>query len=223
MEAGDLVMMNRKAVHSLRFQQANTLLINFCLKEDFFDRTLRTFYEDQNLISDFFHEHTQSNRNYIFFSLGHSLHAQSLLTSVIQEYADNDFRLSFALESYFLLLFTYLSGAEEFSYYGIDSRTHQMLQYILTHSLDHSQEEIAAHFRLSPEELNQHLKKRTGRSFYSFVQEIRLDKAVKLLPKPELNIYQIAEECGYKNIKEFSEDFRKKFHISPTEYRKQFM
>lgn len=223
MEAGDLVMMNREAVHSLRFQQQNTLLINFCLKQNFFDRTLQAFYEDDNLISGFFRGRTGSKRNYIFFSLGHSLHAQSILTSIIQEYADNGFRLSFSLESYFLLLFTYLSQAKEFSYYGVDSRTHQMIQYILDHSLNQDQVEIASHFRLSTEELNQHLKKRTGRSLASFICEVRLDYAVRLLSNPELNIYQIAGECGYEDAEDFFDDFRKKFHISPMEYRKQFL
>lgn len=223
MEAGDLVMMNRNAVHSLRYQQQGTLLINFCLKEEFFDRTLLAFYHDENLISGFFHGQTQNSRNYIFFSLGHSLHAQSILTSIIQEYADNGFHQSFALESYFLLLFTYLINAEEYSYYGIDNHTHQMIQYILKHALDLEPEEIAGHFHISADELNQHLKKRTGRNLAGFIREVRLNCAVHLLSRPTLNIYQIVKECGYEDSDEFFEDFQNKFHISPTEYRKQFL
>lgn len=222
MSAGDLVFLNQKAIHSLRYQQPGTLLINFCLKPQVFQRTLKAFYEENNLISDFLRYGCDNDKNYIFFSLGHSLHAQSILASIIEEYADNKFHQSFSLEAFFLLLFTYLISAEEFSYYGIDARTHQMIEYIQKHCLQKDLKEIAKHFRFTPEQLDFHLKKRTGRNCESYIQEERLNLAVKLLANPNLNIYQIVENCGYKDAEEFFEIFHRKFHISPPEYRKQF-
>lgn len=53
--------------------------------------------------------------------------------------------------------------------------------------------------------------------------EAHFDKALTLLADPHLNIYQIARECGYENAEDFFETFRRKFHISPSEYRKQFL
>ena len=223
MTAGDLVFLNKKAIHALRYQQPDTLLINFCLFPEIFSRTLSSFYEEDNLVSDFFREECPEKKNYIFFSLGHSLHAQSILTSIIQEYADNEFHQSFSLEAFFLLLFSYLSTSEEYSYYGIDIRTHQMVEYLQGHCLNKSLESIASHFQYTAEQFDCHLKKRTGRNSESFIQEERLKQALKLLADPKMNIYQIVNICGYKDTDEFFEIFQQKFHITPPEYRKQFL
>lgn len=222
MTAGDLVFLNQKAIHSLHYQQPDTILINFCLKPEIFLRTLKAFYEEKNLISEFFRNECGNDKNYIFFSLGHSLHAQSILASIIEEYAENKFHQSFSLEAFFLLLFSYLVSAEEFSFYGIDGRTHQMVEYLQKHCLQKSLKEISEHFQFTSEQFDCHLKKRTGRNCESFIQEERLNLALKLLANPNLNIYQIVETCGYKDAEEFFEIFHRKFHISPPEYRKQF-
>ena len=47
--------------------------------------------------------------------------------------------------------------------------------------------------------------------------------AVEMLGDPKVNIYQIVEKCGYRDAEEFFEIFHKRFHISPPEYRKQFL
>ena len=223
MAAGDLVFLNKDAVHSLKYQQPDTLMINFCLNPELFDRTLKAFIQEENLISDFFRGTSPVDNNYIFFSLGHSLHAQSILTSIIQEYADNGFHQSFALEGFFLLLFSYLISAEEFSYCGIDAQTHYMVEYLTSHCMKDSLKDIAAHFQYSEEQFDCHIRSRTGRSCESFVQERRLNMAVEMLGDPKVNIYQIVEKCGYRDAEEFFEIFHKRFHISPPEYRKQFL
>lgn len=223
MSEGDLVFVNPKAVQTLRYQQPETLLVNFCLKPELFERTLKAFCEKENLISAFLRGEQPEEKNYIFFSLGHSLHAQSILTSIIQEYADNGFHQSFSLEAYFLLLFSYLVSAEEYSYYGTDGKTHQMIQYLKEHCMWKDLDTISGHFQCTLQQFDTHLKKHTGRSCRSFVEEVRLDKAVSLMANPDLNIYQIVESCGYRDGEEFFESFHRKFHVSPTEYRKQFL
>lgn len=59
--------------------------------------------------------------------------------------------------------------------------------------------------------------------YQTLVSEIRLDRALQLLAKPEMNLYQIAEECGYTDAENFFEEFQRRFQISPTEYRKRFL
>ena len=57
----------------------------------------------------------------------------------------------------------------------------------------------------------------------SFVRETRIQEALKLLADPDLNIYQISESCGFDSVEEFTSLFRGKFHITPVEYREQFL
>lgn len=223
MSAGDLVFLNPKAVHSLIYRQPQTIMVNFCLLPGLFDRTLHSFYEDDNLISAFFREEQENSQNYIFFSLGHDLYAQSVLSMIIREYAQNGFHQSFSVEALFLSLFSYLASTSEFSYDGIDSRTHQMVQYVKEHGLQESAQDIAAHFACTAAQLDEHLKKHTGRSLHSYTEEIRLNRALDMLENLELNVYQIAADCGYKDAEEFFDAFYRRFSISPADYRKQFL
>ena len=223
MTAGDLVFLNQEAIHSLRCQQPNSILINFCVRPEFFEKTLSSFYKEDNPISAFLRGKQTSKSNYMFFALRHDLHVQSLITSIIQEYANNDFHHTYSLDAYFLLLFTYLVNTEEFSHYGIDQKTHQMIQQLQMLCLSEDLTSIAARFQYTSEQLDHHLKTKTGRDWQSFIEEVRLNKAVQLLSNPNLNIYQIAETCGFSDAEEFFRLFRQKFQISPTDYRKEFL
>lgn len=53
----------------------------------------------------------------------------------------------------------------------------------------------------------------------SLSDESPLVHAHSLLNQPNLTIYEIAEECGYKNPQQFSIDFKNQFGCSPDEYR----
>lgn len=222
MTAGDLVFLNKRAVHSLRYLKPDTLFINFCLKPEAFRHTLKDFYEQDNLLSRLMKEETEE-QNYLFFSLAHSLHAQAVIASIIQEYADQGFHCSFSLEGYLLLLFDYLGNAGEFSYFGTDIKTHEMLMALREKCTKEAPEVIAASFDLDIGALDRHLKTRTGRGFQSHANEVKLETALKLLSRPETNLCDIVKLCRFESSKEFSELFLQKFRISPEDYRKQFL
>ncbi|MCD8154993.1 MAG: histidine kinase [Clostridiales bacterium] len=222
MSAGDLIFLNREAVHSLECVKPEALLVNFCLKPESFERTLRSFTESRNLISDFIRGEGREKQNFIFFPLGHSLQAQTYLASIIEEYANNGFSQSFALEGLFLLLFNYLAASNEFSYRGIDSQTWQVVKYLEENCLKLNVDKIAAKFNMTKEQFDAHLKEHTGRSAADLINEERLEHAAALLASHNISIYQISESCGFKDVEEFTRDFQKKFHVSPSEYRNQF-
>ncbi len=223
METGDFIFINPSAVQALKYLQPNTLLLNFCLDETCFQRTLQNFYEDDNILSSFFRGEKPSESNYLFFSLGHDLTAQSIITFLVKEYSGKKFHRTYALEAILLLLFNFLAESQEYSCYGTDVHTHQMVQYLRKNCLSMSLPSIAQHFHYTPEQFEAHLQKHTGRNFQSYAQEVQINHALMLLQNPELNIYQIAESCGYISADEFFCAFQDKFHLSPTEYRNQFL
>lgn len=72
---------------------------------------------------------------------------------------------------------------------------------------------------VNPYYLSKLFKDETGSNFIDFVNENRLVKAKELLKKPELSIKEISFDCGYSDQNYFSKIFRRKFGITPTEYR----
>ncbi len=63
-------------------------------------------------------------------------------------------------------------------------------------------------------------KKRTGKSFISFLTEYRLANAEYYLKETDKPIGEIAQICGFDNFSYFIRKFRGKYGTSPREYRK---
>ena len=84
-------------------------------------------------------------------------------------------------------------------------------------------DEIAEKANMSKNAFCRYFKKRTNKTFFQFLIEIRIDNAYKLIIKnPELAIAVIAEQCGFNNIANFNRKFKAFKHCTPTQYRNQF-
>ena len=55
------------------------------------------------------------------------------------------------------------------------------------------------------------------------LRESHFIQAMTLLSRPEMNIYEIAEECGYSDPQQFFTEFKERFGYSPEEYRRQVL
>ncbi len=221
MSTGDLAILNPCAVHEIKYTFPDTLIINICLKDSVFHKTLKSFYGDDNFISKFFRNEASHKTNYMFFSLGHNLNAQAILSDLIQEYTDSGFQQSFAVEAYLLLLFTQLIRVNSYSYYGIDDHTLKLINYIRTHCLHKTLGEMASDLGYNSNYLTTYIKKHTGKNCSTIIQEARLNEAVRLLENSGLNVYDIAEECGYTSASHFFRIFKQKYNLTPKEYRMQ--
>jgi AraC-like DNA-binding protein len=66
-------------------------------------------------------------------------------------------------------------------------------------------------------------KQLTGKTMTDYINELRLEKSLEYLQKDNLNITEIALNCGFEGINYYSRLFRKHYHISPTKFRKNNM
>ncbi|HEY9363581.1 MAG TPA: AraC family transcriptional regulator [Chitinophagaceae bacterium] len=64
---------------------------------------------------------------------------------------------------------------------------------------------------------------RTRKTFVGFIQELRLQKAAKLLVENDMSITQVCYECGYNNVSNFNRQFLNHYHMNPMNYRKTFL
>ena len=223
LSAGNLVFMNRKVIQSLVKDSPNCFLINFCFWPELFEHALKNFYQDSNPISAFLHESSLSPSNFIYFSGSHDIRLQSILSSIIQEYVSSGFAHTPALDSLLMQLFSHLLQQKEYSFYGINKQTHELLQYICSHCIHDDLNTLAKELHETPHSLSAYIKKHTGRNLSDIILETKMQLAMELMNSPGRNIFQIAKECGYDNFEEFSESFQMKYKITPAEYRKQLL
>ncbi len=64
---------------------------------------------------------------------------------------------------------------------------------------------------------------RTRKTFSGFVQELRLQKAAKLLVENDMTITEVCYECGYNNVSNFNRQFLSHYQMNPMKYRKTFL
>lgn len=80
-------------------------------------------------------------------------------------------------------------------------------------------EELAKKYGASVEWFIKTFSDYTGFTPKQYISEIRLNHAKELLEFADYNISEIAQACGFENPLYFSRYFKKKYHISPSEYR----
>lgn len=78
---------------------------------------------------------------------------------------------------------------------------------------------ISQQLFLSPAYLSLLFKSATGKTFTDRLTDIRIQKAKQLLIHSEYKAYEVAEQVGYQDARYFSQIFRKKVGVLPSEYR----
>lgn len=83
--------------------------------------------------------------------------------------------------------------------------------------------EISELVNMSPVSFNRFIKKRTGKTFISYINDTRISFASHWLLETELSIGEIAFKCGFNNIANFNRLFKKSKKCTPKEFREQFV
>lgn len=65
-------------------------------------------------------------------------------------------------------------------------------------------------------------KKKTGKTCFEYITELRINYACKLLKEAKLPVTQICYETGFNNISNFNRQFKKITQFTPTNYLQEF-
>jgi len=80
--------------------------------------------------------------------------------------------------------------------------------------------EAAACCGCSPSHFMRWFKRMTGQSFVGYLNEYRLTSAAERLRHTDDTVLSIAGQTGFENLSHFNRQFKKRYGISPREYRK---
>lgn len=115
---------------------------------------------------------------------------------------------------------TYISGRN-----GVESeRMNKVLNFVYQ---NFQQEitigQIAGLANMANNSFSRYFAQRTRQSFTSFLNEIRLGYAAKLLIETQKSILQISLECGFNNLSHFNAQFKIRYQQSPLNFRKNYL
>ena len=108
-----------------------------------------------------------------------------------------------------------------------DGKSLEKLKLILKYIENHYMNKItiadaAAEVQLSQSHFMKYFKNTMGTSFTSYLNEYRLTMVSRLLISSESSILDIAAESGFDNLSYFNRMFKRRFGMTPREYRKKF-
>jgi len=82
--------------------------------------------------------------------------------------------------------------------------------------------DIASAVFVSPSHLSRTFKQLTGKSIVDYLQEVRLNKAEKMLRNTDLTITEIAGKVGFNDAAYFATCFKNHMDITPIKFRKKY-
>lgn len=92
---------------------------------------------------------------------------------------------------------------------------------------EHLSEEISLNlladvFHLNPQYIGQLFKNEIGVNFLSYLTNIRMERAKKLLVSTDLPVAEVAQRSGYADYRVFTKAFKKAEGVTPSQYRQDF-
>ncbi|WP_209124676.1 AraC family transcriptional regulator [Alkalihalobacillus sp. BA299] len=98
----------------------------------------------------------------------------------------------------------------------------RMMRYIEEHATDRLKVEDAAQYAgLSVSRAVHLFKSSVGKTMIEYAQEIRLSTAINQMKYTSMTLEHIADNCGFGTYPYFHRVFKKKYGVSPGEYRRK--
>ena len=103
---------------------------------------------------------------------------------------------------------------------------HQRLRSVLNFINNHpgeipAQGDVARQIRLSPAAFSRFFKRSVGKTYVSYLNELRIGRACRALIETDQNITEIAYGAGFNNLSNFNRRFRAMKRMTPRSYREK--
>jgi AraC family transcriptional regulator len=122
----------------------------------------------------------------------------------------------------------YILNDEVTMIFQTNEKYEQALLSTLLHIQTHLEEDLplavlAERVGFSPYHFHRIFREFIGEPVKEYIRRLRIEKGAYRLKISEDTILQIALEAGFKNHESFTRAFQKSFHITPTEFRGDFL
>ena len=234
MKKGDICLIPPNVKHSISVFDSS-IILNILIRQTTFEDIFSNFLRTENILSSFFLSNMYSTKaaDYIIFHTdgnGQSTadKTQAIRSLVLGMYAETTTTDTFSqdmlqadLHRLFIILVRKYSSSYELPP-DVSKNTmlrFDIIRYIQENRFDISLEKISEAFHFSPQYASKLIKQLTGRTFTEIVLHMRMEHACSLLSDTKIPVGDIASQTGYINPEHFIRTFKKKYGVTPGEYR----
>lgn len=227
MRAGDVLLLNRHAQHSVRKTEADDIAINVMMDVDCF-HSLACALPASSPVSSFIAENMRSNgeAEYMLFSTEGVPALENLFENLCYAMVGTDIVSSDILKATVSLILTYFCELPECMITAARHRSNTELlrvrveDYLHTDFRTATLAALAERLGLSVPYLSKRIKELCGATFSQLLQEERFREAIRLLETTNLPVGDIIIAVGYENTSFFHNQFRARYHCSPFRWRR---
>lgn len=154
-----------------------------------------------------------------------SLELNDLISDMLQEYTEKTEGWKLMIKAKLLSLLTIIYRHYRNSGMGKQRENLLRLSEVFNYIEENFEDELtltkaAEKAHMTPQYFSFFFKKTAGTGFSDYVNRYRIDRAVYLLKETDLKVTDIAQQCGFHNIGNFNEVFRRHTGDTPSAIRK---
>ena len=230
--AGELCLIDKNCVHQDILSDRDAKIIFIGISKEMFRRITDGTSATDDRIINFLQSALLTQKDllqYLSFTPYDTddRRMSNTIGQLLSELCEPDTASPLICEGLLIRIFTLLSSAYDFSL----SREllkeknwliyEEITDYIRENYRDVSLPRLCDRFHFQQDYFARMLKKQTGMTFISYVQDVRLSEAKQRLLTTDASIEDIAEAVGYENKGYFYKIFTKKYGITPAKMRNQ--
>ncbi len=226
LRTGDLIFLNQNAVQEILPATKEDIAVNFIILPEFFNTAFDMMKGEESLLKDFLIDSLGKgahNASFLHFRVADILPIQNLVENLIwgllndqpNKRSSNQITMGLLL----LQLLNHLDKMESGAGAYEREFTITALNYIENNYKDGSLQELSELLNKDVYWVSKEIKKRTGKTYKELLQGKRLGQATYLLSNSRMPVSDIIEAVGYDNSSYFFRIFKKRYQVSPKEYR----
>lgn len=227
---GDFFLIPPEVYYALQ-TEPESICIYFDLRRSFIAAEYKTIFQEHPLLTRFIAKSlaSDSTMTYLVLHTSGSDKINDLVLTIFAEYINQDIYSNNAMKNILALLFVLILRDEKTTMESsvevtrVDQQYQQVIDYLKQNYQSATLSSAAEHIHFSKQYLCKIVKQKTGDTFNTLLNQIRLKMVEQYLSETDLTLETISELCGFASAPHLSRVFKSQYGVSPSVYKKNLL
>ncbi|MGG5371894.1 AraC family transcriptional regulator [Enterococcus sp. AZ196] len=217
MKSGSLFLINKEIPHlvsRIPNETEKPMIVNLLIHTEIFDTFKKATQQSTTLTEQLF-----NFGDYLIYHKSDLDNVHYYLQRLITEYYQAEYTFSYTVLGYLMIFLEQLIQLQHPLKKSVDTLTQNVVTKIKQDPANASLEVLTKHFSYSKGHLSRHIKEQTGKTISQLITDEKLALAERYLSETTKTISEISEMINYQSESHFYRLFKKRFQLTPKQYR----
>jgi len=226
---GNFVIVPPNIEQSVFSYHDDDIVVNIFIRASTFEKAFSSLLMESNELSVFFWKvlYGRDDQSIIWFKCESDRYLDNLIFDIFEIIEKSEDGRNFILISSVMMFLSYaLYWKRQYITTISDMSSNRdklpdIIQYIYEHYNDISLASISRQFNISEGYMSRYIRRETGYTLSNLLREYRMSRAAIMLRETSCSVEEIMFKVGYTDISYFYRVFKKKYGMTPNQYRRQ--